>query len=246
MKNSYITDTIAAIATPLGNGGVSIIRISGENSFKIIDKIFTYHNLNAGRIYHGRIIENNQELDDVIVLPFRSPKSYTGEDVIEIHCHGGVYITKKILELVIQQGARYAEKGEFTKRAFINGKMDLSQAEAVLDLIHANSEQFAEKSAKNLFGKLSIEITQIRQSIMELLSGIIAAVDFPEDVVEPEYEFIENNIEKILEKINYILSFSKSSNVFRQGIKIVLAGRPNVGKSSLFNALLNFNIVIFT
>ncbi len=245
MINS-MTDTISAIATPIGNGGVSIVRISGEKAFDIINKMFSSQNLEAGKIYHGWILDNSEKIDEVIVLPFKAPNSYTGEDIIEIQCHGGIHITNKILDLTIKNGARCAEKGEYTKRAFLNHKMDLSQAEAVLDLIHAGSEKFAVTSAQNLFGKLSIEVGKIRQEITDLLSKIIAAVDFPEDVKEPEYSFIELTIEKIIEEINYILSFSKSSNIYRQGIKIVLAGRPNVGKSSLFNALLNLERAIVT
>ena len=245
MINS-MTDTISAIATPIGNGGVSIVRISGEKAFDIINKIFSSQNLEAGKIYHGWILDGVEKIDEVIVLPFKAPNSYTGEDIIEIQCHGGIHITNKILDLTIKNGARYAEKGEYTKRAFLNHKMDLSQAEAVLDLIHAGSEKFAVTSAQNLFGKLSQEVEKIRQEITDLLSKIIAAVDFPEDVKEPEYSFIEQSIENIIEKINYILSFSKGSNIYRQGIKIVLAGRPNVGKSSLFNALLNLERAIVT
>lgn len=246
MQNQYETDTISAIATPIGNGGVSIIRISGGEAFNIINKIFSLQNLTAGRIYHGDINDNGKIIDDVIVLPFKAPNSYTGEDVIEIQCHGGVQITNKILDLTYKTGARPAQKGEYTKRAFLNGKMDLSQAEAVLDIIQAPTEKFALNSAKNLFGKLSIEVKNIRSTIVELLSKITAGIDFPEDVKEPEYSYIEDTIKIIIGKIERILSFAKSSNIFRQGIKIVLAGRPNVGKSSLFNALLNLERAIVT
>ena len=246
MINQFIEDTISAIATPIGNGGVSIVRLSGNKSFDIINKMFSSQNLEANRIYHGWILENNERVDEVIVLPFKAPNSYTGEDIIEIQCHGGVHITNKILDMTIKNGARLAEKGEFTKRAFLNKKMDLSQAESVLDLIHARTEKFALAGAKNLSGKLSKETGKIRKEIMDLLSRIIAAVDFPEDVKEPEYSYIEETIENILSEINHILSFSNSSNVFRQGIQIVLAGRPNVGKSSLFNALLNLDRAIVT
>ena len=246
MLNEIMTDTISAIATPLGNGGVSIIRISGSKAFDIINKMFSHQNLIPDKIYFGYILENGEKLDEVIVLPFKAPKSYTGEDVIEIQCHGGIYITNKILDLTIKHGARPAEKGEYTKRAFLNGKMDLSQAEAVLDIIHAQTEKFAVSSAKNLFGKLSEETFKIRNELTQLYSKIIASVDFPEDVKEPEYSFLETTIEKIIGEINHILSFSKSSNIYRQGIKIVLAGRPNVGKSSLFNALLNLERAIVT
>lgn len=246
MNIKYDLDTISAIATPLGTGGVGIIRISGNQSFDIIKKIFSNKNVVPGKIMHGWIIENEEAVDEVIVLPFKTPNSYTGEDTIEIHCHGGVNIVKKILELTIKNGARLAERGEFTKRAFLNKKLDLSQAEAVLDLINAKTVNFAIKSAKNLSGKLSQEIKKIRDELFNLYSVIIAAVDFPEDVKEPEYSFLKEKIESILKEINNILSFSNSSNILRQGIKIAIVGRPNVGKSSLFNVLLNLDRAIVT
>ena len=159
-------DTIAAIATPLGTGGVGVIRISGGRSFEITDKIFSKHNLEAGRIYHGWISDAEKKVDEVLVLPFKAPQSYTGEDVIEIHCHGGVNVVKNILSLVLKNGARMAERGEFTKRAFLNKKMDLSQAEAVADLIHAKTKNFALQSARNLSGVLRDKIVEIRGEIL--------------------------------------------------------------------------------
>ena len=239
-------DTIAAIATPLGTGGVGVIRISGGKAFEIINKIFSKQNLEAGRIAHGWILDGNKKVDEVLVLPFKTPHSYTGEDVIEIHCHGGVNVVKNILSLVLQNGARTAERGEFTKRAFLNKKMDLSQAEAVADLIHAKTRNFAMQSAKNLSGILRDKILEIKGGIFDTLSKIVAGIDFPEDVAEPEYSYLIESFEKSLSEIDEILSCVRSSNIMRQGIKVAIVGRPNVGKSSLFNALLNANRAIVT
>lgn len=239
-------DTITAIATPIGTGGVGVIRISGDKSFEIIDKIYSKHNLEAGKISHGWIIDGDKKIDEVILLPFRNPHSYTGEDVIEIHCHGGINVVRNILDVVLKNGARMAERGEFTKRAFLNKKMDLAQAEAVADLIHAKTRDFAKQSAKNLSGVLGAKIKEIRTDIFNVLSKIIAGIDFPEDVAEPEYDYIIDEFEKALDKINKILASANSSNVMRQGIKIAIVGRPNVGKSSLFNTLLNVERAIVT
>ena len=239
-------ETIAAIATPIGTGGVGVIRISGDKSFEIVDKIYTKHNIEAGKISHGWIVDGDKKIDEVILLPFRNPHSYTGEDVVEIHCHGGINVVRNILDVVLKNGARMAERGEFTKRAFLNKKMDLSQAEAVADLIHAKTKDFAKQSAKNLSGVLGAKIKEIRTDIFNVLSKIIAGIDFPEDVAEPEYDYIIKEFEKALDKINKILASANSSNIMRQGIKIAIVGKPNVGKSSLFNTLLNVERAIVT
>lgn len=239
-------DTIAAIATPLGTGGVGVIRISGDTSFDIIKKIYSKQNLTAGRISHGWIVDNGKKIDEVIILPFKNPNSYTGENVIEIHCHGGMNVVRNILDLVLKNGARTAERGEFTKRAFLNKKMDLSQAEAVADLIHAKTRNFAIQSAKNLSGVLGEKISEIKKQIFETLSKIIAGIDFPEDVTEPEYSYLISSFENSLKEIDEILSCAKSSDILRQGVKIAIVGKPNVGKSSLFNKLLNVERAIVT
>ncbi|MGN1154059.1 MAG: tRNA uridine-5-carboxymethylaminomethyl(34) synthesis GTPase MnmE [Candidatus Gastranaerophilaceae bacterium] len=239
-------DTIAAISTPLGMGGVGVIRISGDNAFDIIKKIYSKNNLKPNTISHGWILEQNTKIDEVLVLPFFAPNSYTGENVIEIHCHGGVNIVKKILSMCLEAGCRPAEKGEFTKRAFLNKKMDLSQAEAVADLIHSKTQDFVTVSAKNLSGVLAEKIKRIRASIMEILSRIIAGIDFPEDVAEPEYSYLIDNISKSINAIDTILQSASTSNVMRQGVSVAIVGRPNVGKSSLFNSLLNLDRAIVT
>lgn len=270
-------DTITAIATPLGMGGVGVIRISGEKAFEIIKKIFTNSNFEPRKFNHGWIIDGDvkawkkhQEelleskynadisllcsdkistcvaLDEVIVLPFFAPNSYTGEDVIEIQCHGGINVVKNILNLVLANGARMAEKGEFTKRAFLNKRLDLSQAEAVADIIHSKTSNFAKVSVKNLSGVLKEKINEIRNEIFEVLSRITAGIDFPEDVAEPEYSYLIEKFEHIINQINSVLSNANTSNILRQGISVAIVGKPNVGKSSLFNALLSLDRAIVT
>ena len=232
-------DTICAISTPLGTGGVGVIRISGTDSFSIAKKIFSNPKFEPRKFNHGWIIDGECKIDEVIVLPFFAPNSYTGEDVVEIQCHGGVNVVKNILNLILKNGARLAEKREFTKRAFLNKRMDLSQAEAVADIIHSKTSEFAKVSMKNLSGVLKEKINEIRNSIFDVLSRITAGIDFPEDVREPEYDYLIEEFEKIISQIDKILSASNTSNIFRQGVSVAIVGKPNVGKSSLFNYLLN-------
>lgn len=239
-------DTIAAISTPLGTGGVGVIRISGERAFEIIEKIFTNPNFEPRKFNHGWIVDNGTKIDEVIVLPFFEPNSYTGENVIEIQCHGGINVVRNILNLVLKNGARMAEKGEFTKRAFLNKRMDLSQAEAVADIIHSKTKEFAKVSMKNLSGVLKEKINGIRNEIFEVLSRITAGIDFPEDVNEPEYSYLTETFTRIISQIDSVLRDADTSNVLRQGISVTIAGRPNVGKSSIFNALLSLDRAIVT
>ena len=239
-------ETIAAIATPIGTGGVGVIRISGNECYDIIKKIFPQNNLIAGKISHGWIENNGTKIDEVIILPFKAPFSYTGEDVIEIQCHGGINVVRNILDLVLENGARLAERGEFTKRAFLNQKLDLAQAEAVADLIHAKTQKFAIKSAKNLYGVLSQKTNEIKRIISEILAKIIAGIDFSDDVKEPDYDYLKEQINNALKTIEEIISCAKASNILRQGIKVAILGKPNVGKSSLFNKLLNMERAIVT
>ena len=214
-------DTIAAISTPIGTGGVGVIRISGSKSFEIIAGISDKTEFPAGRICHGWILDDKVKIDEVVILPFKAPNSYTGEDVIEIQCHGGINVVQNILNVV-------------------------SQAEAVDDLIHAKTSKFAIQSAKNLSGVLRTKIGEIKFEIFDTASKIVAGIDFPEDVEEPEYSYLIESFTKSLNDVNKLLSYSKSSDIMRQGINIAIVGRPNVGKSSLFNALLNLDRAIVT
>ena len=237
-------DTIAAPATPMGAGGVGVIRISGEKAFDIIRKIFSNANFEPRRFQYGWISDGDIRIDSVIVLPFFAPNSYTGENVVEIQCHGGVQVVRNILNLVLKNGARLAEKGEFTKRAFLNKRMDLSQA--VADIIHSKTSDFAKISMKNLSGVLKEKVNDIRNDIFEVLSKITAGIDFPEDVREPEYSYLIESFDSIIKQIDSVLAGADTSNIFRQGASVAIVGKPNVGKSSLFNALLNLDRAIVT
>ena len=242
---NYTFDTICAIATPLSKGGIGVIRVSGEDPIEIVQKIFT-KKIIPKVINHGWIIDNGEKIDEVIVLPFVAPHSYTGENVAEIQTHGSPVVINHILNMILDKGARLAQRGEFTKRAFLNHKMDLSQAEAVLDLINAKTQKSANSAAGSLCGLLKIKTEEIKSKISSILGKIIASLDFPQDVAEVDYEEIITEVQGAINEINDILKNAKMHNILRQGIKIAVAGRPNAGKSSLFNTLLNLKRAIVT
>jgi len=243
---NYDFDTISAVATPLGTGGVGIVRVSGVRAVDVVKKIFSKKEIKPGIINHGWILDGDDKIDEVVLLYFKAPHSFTGEDVVEIQAHGGINVIRKILKLTLDNGARMAERGEFSKRAFLNGKIDLSEAEAILDLIHAKTAKFASKSANNLSGMLSQEIGKIRQNLFSTLSSIVAGIDFPDDMPEPEYGTLKTSFLKAKNDIEKILESADNSNIMRQGVKIAIVGRPNVGKSSLFNNLLSVERAIVT
>ena len=244
MENNF--DTIVAILTPLAVSAVGIIRVSGTKSHEIASKIFSKE-LKPKMINYGYIIdENKDKIDEVILLPFCAPHSYTGEDVVEIQTHGNPVIINQIVELIISKGARMAERGEFTKRAFLNHRIDMTQAEAVMDIISAKSEKSAHNALNNLQGYLKNNILEIKQELISLYSRLIASIDFPEDVAEVPLDDIVKICQEQSDKINLILKNAKSHDFIRDGINAALIGRPNAGKSSLFNALLNYNRAIVT
>ena len=243
-------DTIAAIATSMGRSAVNIIKISGPESISIVSKIFTkdLSKLEPNTINYGFIKEDNELIDEVLVSLFTSPNSQTGEDIVEINTHGGISVTNKVLELLLSNGARLAEPGEFLKRAFLNGKKDLIEAEAISDLINAKTEEARKMSLKGLSGELSKKIKTLRNKILNIIANIEVNIDYPEyeDAIIYTNELLKTNINEIQSDLEKLVKESEKGTLLNNGINVGIVGKPNVGKSSLLNLLINEDKAIVT
>lgn len=246
-------DTIAAISTPLGEGAIAIVRLSGNEALAIANKMYRGKDLTAvdsHTIHYGRIVEPETEemIEEVMVSVMRGPRTFTREDVVEINCHGGLASVNRLLTLALYHGARLAEPGEFTKRAFLNGRIDLSQAEAVMDLIRAKTDKAMHVAVRQLDGKLSKLITQLRQQLIETVAHVEVNIDYPEydDVEEMTLNLLKERIAFVSDEIIKLLAMAKQGKILREGISTAIIGRPNVGKSSLMNALVQENKAIVT
>lgn len=244
-------DTICSIATSLGIGAISIIRVSGKEAIKIVNQIFKGKNLekvNSHTINYGYIVNKEEIIDEVLVSVMQKPKTYTMEDVVEINCHGGIETTNKVLELLLLNGCRLAEPGEFTKRAFLNGRIDLMQAEAVSDLINSQTDKARKIAINGLKGNGSNLIKNLREELIKIISNIEVNIDYPEyeDIYEVTIEDIKTKIQDLKNKLSKIIQEYENAKIIQDGIKTAIIGRPNVGKSSLLNRLLNEEKAIVT
>ena len=242
----YEKDTIVANATPLIPSAVGIIRISGEKAFDIGKKLFPLKKEPQERkVYFGNIVDRKGNvIDEGLIVFFKAPRSFTGEDVVEIYPHGSVPVIRRIISEAIALGARMAQPGEFTKRAFFNGKIDLTQAEAIADLIEAKTEKASQAAVNLLEGKLSKQVKQLRNSLLEIVSLIEAELNFPEDVEEIDFDMVKQTLKNVISQIEKLMATYKKGELIREGIKLAIVGRPNVGKSSLFNALVGYERAI--
>ena len=245
-----MNDTIAAISTALGVGAISIIRVSGDKSIEIVNKIFDkdLEKVKSHTIVYGHIVDNKNIIDEVLVSVMKSPKTFTTEDVIEINCHGGIATTNKVLELLLKNGARMAEAGEFTKRAFLNGRIDLLEAEGVMDLIDSKTEASRKLAMSALSGNVSRMISNLRNQMIEIITNIEVNIDYPEyeDILVVTTDMINSSITSLEEKLIKILKEAENGKIIKNGINTLIIGRPNVGKSSLLNKLLNEEKAIVT
>ena len=247
----YNEDTIAAIATKLGVGAISIIRVSGKDAIHLVNKIFSGKDLekvDTHTINYGYIKKENEKIDEVLVSVMKAPKTFTREDVVEINCHGGINSTLAVFSLLQEIGIRVAEKGEFTKRAFLNGRIDLTEAEAIMDLIESKSDNQRKLAMNSLEGKLKNYIHSFREPLKKLIANIEVNIDYPEyyDIEEVTKKDIEKEVEKLIPKLQKTIEESKSHQIVKSGIKTVIVGRPNVGKSSILNTLINQEKAIVT